>query len=76
MLSDVGELWDTPLAPGAVLAAPQNRSVSVATLISSHIPAAIIMHFGAAASVRWRWLFVVVNAGGLRAHAAEDRTRV
>jgi len=35
------------LAPGAVIAAPQNRSVSVATLISSHRPDGMHVHYGA-----------------------------
>ncbi len=35
------------LAAGAVIAAPQNRSVSVETLISSHRPNGMHVHYGA-----------------------------
>ena len=58
------------LAPGAVIAAPQNRSVSVATLISSHRPDGMHVHYGATGDLLCcpggHWFAVLVNASACR----------
>ena len=56
VLADVGEVWDMPLAPGRVLAAPQDCSVPAMHLLTKFLPKGLYIQYGAAWSILSRRL--------------------